>query len=246
MKMHQLIANEGEVAKGYEKIKSETFKVFKEAGLFEGFSREYAALDADDPDKVPREGKEVVTTVPRRLDWTREQAVKLIDHELARDETNMTARSSLVIDGVIIGTNVPATFLLVLEKRVKELRAVYDAIPTLDMAHNWAPTEAGSDIVKYGPTLAQRNKNKLVPVVLYPATEKHPAQVKESQESIPVGMFSRVDFSGKVTPNTKARLLGRIDTLIQAIRDARTQANNADVVRMDGFGVALFNFIHAE
>lgn len=240
-KLFQHIAVEPELKGAHEKMRAETLKVFKGSDLFVGFSKEYSPKDADG-DKLPPERKEVVTTVNKRLEWTSKSVIELLDYEMTKDVANMQAKASLEVDGKVIAENVPATTLLSLEKRLREVREYYDAIPTLDMAKAWKP-EDNSDIFKFGPVVQNKTAKKTVALTLAPATKEHPAQVKDFVEDVTIGHFETMNFSGALHPGNKAGYIERIDKLIVAVKGARMRAN--EVATTDAkIGKSIFDYIH--
>jgi len=66
--------------------------------------------------------------------------------------------------------------------------------------------------------------------VLYEATDKHPAQIKEISKDVVVGAFSNMRFSGAITSRAKADSLAIIDELISEVKKSRTRANDVEVV----------------
>lgn len=241
-KLHQHLITETDTRNGYEKLRNETLKVFKGESLLEGLNRTYRPKD-EGGDPLAEEKKEVTTTVPERLAWTRKPAVRQIDFEATRDVANTKAKADLEVNGTVIAKDLPATFLLSLEKRLREIRDYYDAIPTLDMAITWEDTQHRG--IWKNQTKQFRTAKKLVPVVLYEATEKHPAQVKEATEDVMIGIFETTKFSGKVHPGTKAGWLERIDVLIEATKKARMKANEQEVTPVQ-LAEKLFDFIHED
>lgn len=239
-KLFQLVVIEAEVKGAVEKLKSETMKLFKSGGHFEGLSKEYKPL-SENGDPLPREDKQVVTTVPARLDWTRKPFVALFDYEVSRDATNQIAKADVIVNGEVIAKSVPASSLLTFEKQLRSVREYYDAIPTLDLATKWEPA-AQESLWQSGPDLSYRYRKESSAVVLYPATKEHPAQVKEVTNDVHVGTFKLMSFSGKVHPRDKADCLTRIDQLIEAVKDARMRANDIGVIDVK-IGDAFFNFI---
>lgn len=242
-KLYQHIITESDVKNGAEKIKAETLKVFKGRDLFEGLHKEYLPKDASG-DMLPTEEKEVVTTVAERLAWTEAKLVELFDFELTKDATNMSAKADLEVDGHVIATGVPVTFLLSLEKRLTEIRNCYDAIPTIDMSKKWE--EGGrKGIRKFGPVEQYRTAKKTVAVTLAPATDKHPAQVKAETEDVQIGKFMTTYYSGASHPKEKADLLSRVDRLIEATKRARMKANEVEVTEQN-IGKGIFEFINGK
>ena len=70
----------------------------------------------------------------------------------------------------------------------------------------------------------------MTPVVLAAATDKHPAQVKESTADVVVGMFTTKIWSGAMTTQQKADVLALLDKLTVAAKQARNRANTVEVV----------------
>jgi hypothetical protein len=122
--------------------------------------------------------------------------------------------------------------LLGLEEKLKRLREVFDKIPTLPPGIEWKPDpDRGDNVYKMSyPEVTRRTRKVTKPVVLYEATDKHPAQVKEVSEDIPVGKFTKVAWSGMMSPAEKSRLLARVDRLSRAVKQARQRANTTEVV----------------
>lgn len=242
MKQHQLVVTEPDKRGAYEKIKAETLKVFNGGDLFKGLDKSYHPR-AENGDPLPADKKEVVTTVPQRLAWTEKTVVELLDFEATRDNTNMVAKADLEIDGVVLAKDVPCTTLLSLEKRLREIRDYYDAIPTLDLSQIWNLISGRTDLYSYGPVEQYRYVKQTRGVTLAEATEKHPAQVKEVTDDVMVGTYRSMHFSGQSHPGAKANFLSRIDRLIEAAKRARTKANEVDIRELK-VGKAIFDFIH--
>jgi len=241
MKLFQLIAVEDKVKKAFEKIKQETLKVFNGRHLFEGIVKHYEPNKADG-DPIPEERKEMVTTVVDRLAWTEAKAIEFIDGEASKELTNTVAKADIVVDGVILAKGVPVTVLMPLAKRLQEVREYYDLIPTLDLAVKWGGT---GDKNKYSHVVTKYRTEKVtVPLILHPATDKHPAQVKEVVKDVQIGTWTETFFSGMAHPGDKAEWLGRIDKLITAVIKAREQANDIEVRDLP-LGKVMFDFVHA-
>lgn len=72
----------------------------------------------------------------------------------------------------------------------------------------------------------------MIPVILAPATDKHPAQVKESTRDNVVGSFTLVKRSGAVTAVQKSEAIKQIDAILVAVKQARMRANETEVIQM--------------
>lgn len=242
MKQHQLIITEPEKRGAYDKIKQETLKTFRGGDLFKGIQKTYKPK-ADGGDPLPDDKKDIVTTVAAKLDWTQKVVIDMLDFEATRDRTNMVAKADLEVNGVMLAKDVPCTTLLSLEKRLKEIRDYYDAIPTLDLSQSWEPMENRPDVSQYGPVIQYRYIKQMRGVTLKEATKEHPAQVKEVIDDVMVGTYSTMYFSGEMHPGEKAAYLGRIDVLIESVKRARMKANETDTQDLK-IGKAIFEFIH--
>lgn len=241
-KLYQHIVTEPDVRGAYEKMIAETLKVFNGRDLFNGQHKSYSPKEAG-ADPLEPVVKEVVTTVPKRLDWTKKSVSSLLDFEATRDVSNCAAKADLVVDGVTIATQLPAVTLLSLEKRLKEIRGYYDAIPTLDLSKKWENSTTLGEGLFESTSVQYRTVKKTKPVIMVAATKEHPAQVKEVTEDVMIGTWTAKVFSGEMNPGEKAELLARIDRLVEATKQARMKANEVPVSKTE-IGKNIFDFIH--
>lgn len=247
-KLHELIAVEGELQGTARKILEETATTFeKKPDHFQASRREVKML-ADTAEAKAEELVEtsaMTTTVAMKLEHMEGIVARYWDAVLQKEATNQVARADLVVDGVVIAKDLPATFLLGMEDKLKAVRAVYDKIPTLAPGKTWVP-DAGYEMqpvfMDQDDDIRTRTKKIPKPVVLYEATKEHPAQVKEVIEDVTVGRIITRNWSGMISPADKSDLLGRIDQLIRACKKARQRANGADIVKLN-VGRSLFAFI---
>jgi hypothetical protein len=79
------------------------------------------------------------------------------------------------------------------------------------------------------PQITTKTEKKVTPVVLYPHSDKHPAQIEKVTEDIPVGTFTLSAISGATTAIQKANVMSVLDDLIIEVKKARTRANSVDV-----------------
>ena len=246
-KMHELLAVESDRKGQFKTILEESKKVFKgDHNLFLGFHRKLTTFDEQDDDsKYPVEQKELGSTVPKRLDYTAKYIVKFLDVQLQKEATNQSACSDLIVNDEVIAENVPATFLLSLEKNLKEIRDMYSVIPTLPPNVAWDKAEElGADVYRMKePEEKLRTEKKFMSQILYEATKEHPAQIEKWEEQIPTGKYIKNVWSGMITSAEKSRLLGNIDKLISAAKKARQRANNTEVVKQN-IGQKLVEFIN--
>ena len=150
------------------------------------------------------------------------------------------------MDGEVLVRDVPATFLLGLETRLKKLRTVFENIPTLDPSLKWDEDPSTGEGVYVSQTKTSLKTEKTVQhKVLYDATPEHPAQIEKWNEDTPVGRIETIQRSGMLSVRRKSQLLGRVDQLIMAVKKARQRANTVDVVDRK-IGQDLMNFVLAD
>ena len=245
--LHELLAVEGDLDGAQKKILEETRTTFtKKSDHFMGQHRKLEMFIEDGID-YPEEFKKIDTTVQQKLDHMKKTEIRYFDAILQKEATNQVAMADLIVDGVTIGSGLPATFLLGMETRLKHLRAAYEVIPTLQPGISWVKDESqGPNIYKTEkPAEKLKTETVIEPVVLYEATKEHPAQVKESSKVNTVGKYVLTSWSGMITPAEKSVLLGKLDKLIRAFKQARQRANMTEVVRKS-IGKELFAFIDSK
>ena len=239
-KLHELLAVEETVVSAAEKLIAETNEKFnKHSEFFSGGVRTLSRLKDSPEDKAieaaQRRVKELPTDVPDTLSYIFPYINKALDVKLAKHLTNQKAVADIEMDGVAVMKAVPVDFLLDLEKTIPRWRAMYSAMPTLDPSRKWASERTGvwkSD----APATAQTEKI-MYPVVMSPATEQHPAQVKEATRDIVVGTFQQIDLSGAATTQQKADVLALCDRLLAAVKQARMRANSVEQVNSNAAAI---------
>jgi hypothetical protein len=243
-KLHELLAVEPDLKGAAEKIIAETIDTFrKKQHHFAGRYKSYLPIDEEGDGFAP-EKQDMVTTVVRKMNHTQGVVSKYIDAVAQKELSNTEASALLIIDDKpLFEYPLPATLLLALEGRLKQLREVYNVIPTLDPSESWEWDEKSNT---YGaePKITYKTKKVLKNHVKAPATDKHPAQVDIYTEDERVGTWTERRWSGTVTPAEKAEVLARFDTLVQAVKKARQRANDSQIKNIR-IGDAIFNFINA-
>jgi hypothetical protein len=171
--------------------------------------------------------------------------VKYFDCLLQKEATNQTAVADLVVDGVVLAQKLPATLLLGWETRIKQIRELYEAIPTLQPGVAWEEDKNQRPGVFRAQNVekAHKTEQRIQHKILVAADDHHPAQVEKWSEQVPVGIFTQERWSGMVSPAKKAELLEKIDTLLVAVKKARQRANQAEVVQ-GTVTQKLYEFIH--
>lgn len=246
-KLHEILAVEGDLQNAYKAILDETVATFtKKTQLFVGYHRWLKNFDENAPES-PQEHHNMETTVHDKLRYMEGHVVRYLDVVLEKERTNQEAKGDIVVDGVTLAERVPATFLLGLEDKLRKLRGVYATIPTLPAGLSWIKAPQKGAHVYVTEHLEEKTKTSKTfqHTVLVSATKEHPAQIEKWQEDVPVGVYQRETWTGMISPAEKSTLLGRIDTLLRAVKKARQRANSTEVVKSN-IGLQLFNFIHSD
>jgi len=74
------------------------------------------------------------------------------------------------------------------------------------------------------------------------ATEKHPAQVEVYYEDVVVGNWRTIKFSSALPAKRVNELLSRVEKLQEAVKFAREEANNLEVVEQK-VGAKIFDYL---
>ena len=166
---------------------------------------------------------------------------KLFDVTATKDWANCTAKANVTVDGRTLISDVPATYLLFLEKQLTDLHTLVSKLPVLDASETWVFDQA-ADCWATEPV--QTTKTKKIPRnhVKAEATEKHPAQVEVYYEDVVVGHWRTVKFSGALPATRIKELLDRVDKLQQAVKFAREEANNSEVTDVK-VGEKVFDYL---
>jgi len=246
-KLHEILAVETDLQSKSNLIAGQVHKVFTgKQDLFVGSIRTFESLYEDRKDVMaPDEYKHLTDTVKGQLQFLADAMIPYIDVVCQKDATNQVAMADIVVDGKVLCTGLPSTFLLGLESKLKSLREVYASIPTLKAGIEWQKSNThGEDVYEaVVPDVKLKTEMQFKSQVLYEATDRHPAQIEKWQEQVPVGKFTKKEWSSCLTSERKSQLLSNIDTLIIAVKQARQRANMTPVVSKH-VGKKLFDFIN--
>lgn len=246
--LHEVVAVLPDKLAAYEKLAAElSATLAKRDHLFAGFTKTTTFRDEARAADNASETKVVPSTVSQKLAFTAQELARALDVMATRDVGNQSARADIEIDGEVLVADVPATMLLTLEQRLTKLRVIYNEIPTLDPSIQWVPDEQkGKGFWRSSdPVRTTKTEKVLQYKVLFPATDKHPAQIEKWFEDKPIADVRADRFSGAMSVADKADLMQRFDKLLEAVKAARIRANTAPVAP---FKVAkpLFDFIHGD
>lgn len=235
-KLHELLAVEQDRKATAERTRNQTVESFRaNQAHFNGMRRTFRPFMVDeDKGEVGGERLEgetrLVKTVHEELELAFRSVGKAMDIGLQIDEANTRARGDIEVDGNLLAKDVPVTFLLQLEKRIGEIRALVKEAPTFDPVRTWS-VDPGADkknVLRADPVLTVRKQRARKYKVMYEATKEHPAQIDVVEVDEPVGEIRTYDWTGMISPGRKATMLDHIDKLAAAVKAARSRANNID------------------
>lgn len=247
-KLHELLAVEQTKSKAADLILDETRSKFGKPHFFTGEIKRLKML-TETPENgaieiAASEDKALPTTVVETLSYALDLWATAEDIRFQINKTNQHARADLHYNGEVLVKDVPVDELMGLEARLTKLRDVFGAMPTLDASKKWEALDNGKAGAYQAATAESTSKTekKFEPITLAPATDKHPAQVKETSRDVVVGTFTRIVQSGAATSRQKADALATIDDLIAETRQARMRANSVEIVT-DKIGSTVTNLL---
>lgn len=87
-----------------------------------------------------------------------------------------------------------------------------------------------------------KTERKTIPVVLYEATQHHPAQVKEVTKDDNIAAIEVTKYSGLLSAREKADLLAKLHALHEAVVKARCAANEQPATSVS-IGAKIVNYL---
>ncbi|NRB50118.1 MAG: hypothetical protein HRU41_20745 [Saprospiraceae bacterium] len=244
-KLHEILAIEQDRKNKANQSIGESKKTFsKGSAVFDGMIKKYISTE-EFAEQIPDESKELVTTVKKTLEDTLTPVIVAIDATLSKEETNSSgvAQAELKLGDKVFGTY-SATTLLALESHLTKVLDLYKSIPTLDTTRKWFFDEQ-NDFYRTEEEVKFRTIKRPKVIVKYEATDKHPAQTELLNIDFQVGKYETTYFSGRLTPIQRNRLVDKLERLIEAVKIARSKANNVEVKQIK-LGQDIFDFIHNE
>jgi len=246
-KLHELLAVVGDLKGKKDKITQETAVTFnKKPHLFLGEVKTLTMFDESRKQEEGTERKPLATTVKAKLEYIVDTFNLYWDAKLQKELGNQSAKADIITnEGVVIAKEVPATFLLEMENELKELRRLYDTIPTLEVGRvEWEKSEQlGKDVYKSKyPIVSNKTEKTVRHKVLVEATDKFPAQIDKWNENVPVGQYNLELLSGMLSPYEKSTILKRVDEVLIAVKKARQRANCVDLTKRT-IGNKIFDYI---
>lgn len=239
--LNQIIAVSQGKKSNAKKVETEAYNLFKKPELFNGLVRKYEPKN-DEGETLPAESKNVQFKVDDVLKNVNEALAEMFDVVLQQDHTNCSAVGDIVVGGETIASDVPATTLIFLEKQLNDLSTLVGSIPTLDLAEEWRKDE-GKELYVSSELITNRTVKQQVPLVLYDATDKHPAQTQLVVKDEIAGHWKTTKTSGSWTNKRKTEVLDRIRALKDAVIFAREEANKEEVEHSLKLGKKVLSYV---
>ena len=244
-KLHELLAAEPDLQSTFKLVTDEARKTFSDKqNMFIGWMRTLEMFEESDATKMEPELQNMEETVDKKLQYIGQHGAKYLNAVFQKEATNQVAKADLIVAGKTLAKDVPATFLLGLESKLKNIRAMYAAIPTLQPGIEWRRDEEIDAYRMVHPEVKMKTAKTFQHKVLYKATDKHPAQIEKWEENVNVGKYVRTVWCGAISSAEKSQLLGRLDTLIIEVKKARMRANDCEVVGHGNIGELILNYVH--
>lgn len=242
-RLNQVIAlTPGKKAAAQKKLTEVHHLLAKGDKLF-GITRDYKPLD-ENGEQQPAERKYVEVKCREAVRAAAPELAEMFDAVATVDIGNTHAKADVVVDGVKVLEAVPVTHLLFLEKQLTDLQTFAEKLPVLDPAERWT-FDPNTDT--YVSEASQTNRTKKIPKnhEKAPATDRHPAQVEIFTEDVLVGVWTVKKFSGAVPAKERNELLARVRKLAEAVKVAREEANNVEVVKQK-VGAKVLKFVFGD
>ncbi|WP_437477656.1 hypothetical protein WME75_28720 [Sorangium sp. So ce1014] len=239
-RLNQIIAIEkGVKARSHQRL-TEAHHALQKPALLSGIARTYRSKD-EEGEQLPPEATRVQAKAEDIIRSTVDILGELFDVTATKDYANCKARADVVVDGKVLLTGAPVTYLLFLEKQLVDLHTFIKKLPVLDASESWT-FDPSADSWATEPVQTARTKKIPRNHVKAEATDKHPAQVEVYHEDVVVGYWKTVKFSGALPARRINELLDRVEKLQKAVKFAREEANNqaADEQKV---GAAVLGFI---
>lgn len=212
----------------------------QKVGPLSGISRTYQKKN-DEGEDLPPESTKVQISATETIDEVGKILTRLFDVTATKEWGNTGATADVVVDGEVLLAKVPVTYLLFLEKQVRDVEAFVKKLPLLDPAETWEWDDTAN---AYRAQAVETVRTKKIPRnhVKAPATDKHPAQVEVYSEDVVVGTWRTVKFSGAMEASEVKRISERVTKLSEAVKYAREQANMTEVADIK-VGTKVFDYL---
>jgi len=239
-KLNQVLAIEKGVKSRSQSAITKLYHAVQKPGLLIGLMKTYSPLE-EGGQGYPAERQKVQVRAEDVINDTHKALGELFDVTAQKDWANCGAKADVVIGSEKVLEDVPVTYLLFLEKQLTDFRTLIQKIPTLDPSEEWKKDE-GLGLYRTDPIKTNRTAKVQKPIVLYDATEEHPAQTQLITEDIVVGEWTTVKQSGALPVDRKLGILKKVDRFLEAVKFARETANSEEAPKV-GVADKVFDYL---
>ena len=237
-KLHQVVALVSGKKTRLEKEFGDWHKISQKADLFHGITRTYKPVE-EGGETLPSEKKNAQSSVYEILGQVRNTLTDIVDLVATQEVGNTTAKANVVVDGNVLLKDIPVCVMLYLEKQLEDIRTFVEKLPTLDPAESWKKNVQGGYYELEEAQKTVRTKKVQKPIVLYDATDKHPAQTQLITEDVNAGVWTTQKIAKVLSSVEQKEILKRVGKLLDAIKVAREEANSIDVRQSNVAGPIL-------
>lgn len=249
--LHEILAVEQDLKGNAERARTTTLESFRsKQNHYTGLRRTFRPFAVEEnADEQAAERLEAETKLAKTVVSELESALAIVAEAMTIgfqiDEANTRAKADIVVDGETIASDVPATFLLQLERRLREVRSLMREAPIFDPVRLWTadPDADRPHVLRAEPVTTIRKARARKYNVMVEATKEHPAQVDIVEIDEPVGEIRSYEWTGKLSNAKQTALVDQLDKLIAAVKQARSRANTIEVNTEIKIGKALTKFL---
>lgn len=240
VKLNQVIAVVPSKKSQAESVKTDIYHKAQKPELFSGLIKTYQSNE-EKGEQQPSESKNIQCNMIEMIKEFANATTQVLDVVATQDTANCQAKSNIEVDGKVLLTELPVTYLLFLEKQLTDLTTFVDKLPILDPSETWT-FDPNKNCYVSAPAATNRYKKVPFPFEKSPATDKHPAQVEVLTRDEFMGVWTCVKFSSAVPAKHKAVFADRVRKLKEAVVRAREEANCIQATNVS-VGQKIFDYV---
>ncbi len=246
--LHHVISKEKSAKTDAGNVLTNAYHLIQKPVLFAGLSKTYQPktdpTSSTEAETLPPDLQRVQIHAESLIKGVEEKLIVLFDLTAQKDWANCRAKADVIVDGKTLLEAVPATYLLFLEKQLVDVHTFVKKLPTHDPAEQWHYDESQGHWISEEKR-TNRTKKVMRRFTVAPATKEHPEQAQAYSEDTPIGVYTQINFTGALPVPRVEQLLGRIDALRTAVKDARETANLTSIEEVHT-GKKIFDYLFAE
>lgn len=240
--LHQVVAKQRSVWERTRKELTDLYRIAQHPPMFMGSTRAMVSSSEDIPDDPPE-----ISLPPFTAAQIFQRMTKILteswDMMATRDRSNMDAKADIVLDGQILAEGVPVATLLSLEKQLTDMRTVISSIPVRDPSKVWE-FDPDQEFHRAPEVRKAKTRKVMKALLLVAATKEHQGKAEAHPADEIVGHYITTEFSGAVSSRERQALVDRVNAVIDAVKEARTEANKTEVTDVR-LGAKLLGYVFA-